>query len=475
MIDARTHETRVRAVADKDRKGQASEDRDDDADEAEDRASPAPEEAKPAAKKASGTASKSAAKAADDASDDEAGDDEGSEDEEAEAGEEGERDAAAQRVAEALGVEGGEEPLEGAEKAEAEAPAAPPNRAARRQEAAQRRKKRNKPAAAADAEEDLPKDKNARARELLKRRREQASEPRPIDLLPGEMVDDALARSTSAIGKWIRTNFSIIQWVVVGALVAGGGYLLYASQVEKKSASASSALAEGVAADRGMVRAEDKRSDEEKAFDPVKVYKTTEERTEAALAGYRKVLEQHPNTGAAMLARLGEAGAYLDKRDWAKALEGFSAVASSTLAGADPDVKARALEGLGFAKEGKGDVDGAMATYKELQGVDARGFKELGMYHEARMLLLKGDKEKAKDLLKQVKDKLGAPTTEGKIFPQLQAMVDDTLRKLDPSLVPNKAPVIGGAKGNAVSADQMEKIQRMIEDMKKKQPAHDDH
>ena len=43
-------------------------------------------------------------------------------------------------------------------------------------------------------------------------------------------------------------------------------------------------------------------------------------------------------------------------------------MSSSTLAGADPDVKVRALEGLGFAKEGKGDLD-----------VFAQGLRSVGL------------------------------------------------------------------------------------------------
>src|SRR5262249_28213166 len=301
-------------------------------------------------------------------------------------------DAAAQRVAAALGV--GEAAQTEAEKpAEEEAPA--PNRAARRAEAAQRRKKRKSAAAKADDEsaaEPLPRDKNARAKELLKRRREQAASdtgPKAIQLLPGEMVDDALARGSSALGKWIRDNFGVIQWVILGALAAGGGYLFWQSRIEGTAAGATADLMAGVNADRGRVMAEDKRTKEEKEADPLSVYKTPAERADAALASYAKVVAQHPGMGAAILARLGEGGDDLDKHDWPHALEAFSAVSSSTLAGADPDVKGRALEGLGFAKEGKGDIDGALATFKELESVDAKGFKELALYHQGRLMLAK--------------------------------------------------------------------------------------
>lgn len=423
------------------------------------------------------TSSKDDEEAKDAAAEDEeeeAGDeaeDEGASDEaDKDESDEGDDDAAAQRVAAALGVADDEAaPADKAEPAEEEEAAAPPNRAARRAEAAQRRKKRKTAAAAGDdeAEADLPKDKNARAKELLKRRREQAAAApaRPVQLLPSEMVDDALARSASAVGKWLRDNFSKLQWVLLAAVVGGGGYAFYASQTEKTTADASDTLAAGVRAATGRVMAEDKRSDEEKEADPNKVFKTADERADTALASYRKVIAQHPGTGAAILARMGEGGALLDKRDWDKALEAYSAVASSTLAGADTDVKARALEGLGFAKEGKGDKDGATAAFKELAGL--AGYKELGQYHEARILLAKGENDKAKDLLKQVHDALEKPT-EVKSTAYLKNAVDDTLRRLDPTLAPAKSPIGGGAKGGAMSQEEIEKALKQLKERMEK-------
>jgi hypothetical protein len=406
-----------------------------------------------------------------------ADEEESNEEGEGEGEQKAEEGAAAARVAKALGVAGDEEEGE----AEAEEKAAPaPNRAERRREAALRRKKRGGAAVVAkdegeDAAEPLPRDKNARAKELLKRRREQASGARPVQLLPGEMVDDALARTSSAVNKWLRANFSVLQWVILAALAAGGGYLFYSSQMEKTAAAASDELFAGVADDRGRVVADDKRSDEEKEADPTKVFKSGDERADAALAAYQKVVSDHAGTGAAILARLGEAGAYLDKHDWDKALKAYSAVAASTLAGADPDVKGRALEGEGFAKEGKGDLDGAVAAFKELEAVDLRGDKELGMYHEARIALGKGDKDKAKDLLKQVHDRLEQPTADGPPLRFLQAMADDALRRIDPTLVPAKAPVIGGAKGGAMTKEELEKAMRQLQENARKAAEKNPH
>jgi hypothetical protein len=383
-----------------------------------------------------------------------------------------EREEAAARVADALGV--GDESAEAQEEAPAEEPVR--NRAARRrEEALERRRKRKgsestetsasarKPKPATD-DEALPKDKNARAKELLRRRREEASGRRPVDLLPSEMVDDALSRMASSSGRWIRENFGVIQWVVVAAAVLGGGFLIYANMGEKSAMAASSALAQAVSDERGRVMPEDKRSDEEKEFDNAKVFKTADERENAALNDYNAVVDKYAGTGPAILAKLGQAGVFLEKKDYQHALDSYNAVLATPLAAADQDVKGRALEGVGFAKEGKADLDGALATFKQLEGVDMKPYKELSQYHQARILLAKGGKEnadKAKELLKAAREKLQSPSTTegGHPFAFLAAVVDDELRKIDPSAVPAK-PSIGGARGNSMTPEEMEALMK---------------
>ncbi|EYF01605.1 hypothetical protein [Chondromyces apiculatus] len=379
------------------------------------------------------------------------------------------QDEAAARMAEALGVDEGERKAADAEEeeaaaVEAQAPkAAAQNRAVRRREGVRKRR--------GESAEDLPRDRNARAKELLKRRQEQASERQGrvgSQLDTGEMVEDVLARATSRSWKWIRQNFALVQMVLVGGVLVTGVVLFFLYRSDAKSGAVSGTLAAAVAADRGRVLAEDKRSDEEKALDPTKVYKTPEERADAALAAYRKVVEEKGSPGAVVLARLGEAGALLDKKEWGPALEAYSAVASSTLAGVDPDVKGRAVEGMGFAKEGQKDLDGALAHFKELEGIDGRGYKELGLYHQARIHLAKGDKEKAKELLKAAREKLGAPGSTEKGPPFLTAMVDEALRQIDPSAVPAQMPMptqLGGGGANAPALSK-EDLDRLIEQAK---------
>ena len=65
----------------------------------------------------------------------------------------------------------------------------------------------------------------------------------------------------------------------------------------------------------------------------------------------------------------------------------------------------------------------------------------------------------------------GKPYKMGKRLGNLitiEEVVDETLRKIDPALVPTKAPLMGGAKGDSISPEQMEKIKKVLEEAAKK-------
>src|SRR6185503_6609304 len=196
-------------------------------------------------------------------------------------------------------------------------------------------------------------------------------------------------------------------WVIVAGIAGGIGYAVYDSRLTKRAEAASADLIKGTLSERGRVVAgTTSKNEEENPDDPTPVFKSTEEKRETALASYRKVVTSYPGTGAAILARLGEAGVLLDKREWDGALTAYNDVKSSPLAAADVTVRGRALEGVGLTLEGKKDTDGALKAFRELENTDARGLKELGMYHQARILHAKGDNDKAKELLKGARERL---------------------------------------------------------------------
>lgn len=321
-------------------------------------------------------------------------------------------------------------------------------------------------------DENKPKDRNEAIRsQLLKKRADEAKKKVPLGA--GELVDDALARATDGSLKWLRSNAVKLAGGAIVLALGGVGYLVYELRSGSEAQAASAELARAVLNQRGYI-SETPRGEDETA-DPTPTFKSREERTQATLAAYREVVAKHKGTGAAMLARLGEAGVLLDQRDYDAALSAFRDVKDSPLGAADADVRARALEGIGFALEGKGDTEGALKSFRELENTDIRGFKELGMYHQARLHLAKGESEKATELAKAARERLQRPS-DTRPFTYLDVAVDDLLRQLDPSAVPS-SPGVGG---RPLSAEDIRRLQeefqrRMQEAQEKAAGEHDDH
>ena len=311
---------------------------------------------------------------------------------------------------------------------------------------AARRKKKKVPEGAE------PKDRNERVRkQLLKKKLEAEAEPEA--LTAGEMVDDAFARGVAATGKWLKKNSVAVQYVLLAALLASVGGGIYTWLSGSKAEAASGLLARAVTSDRGRVDPDPppKQPGEEEILP---IYKTTQDRVEAALGNYKRAASASTGTGAAVLARLGEGGVLLDARRWDDALAAYREVKASGLATADVDVKARTLEGIGFALEGKGDPNAAMGVFKELESLNARGFKELGMYHQARIHAQRGEKERALELVKIARERVKA---DPRGFAYLDGVLDELGRSIDPAL---------GAKskgsGKAMGLDQLMNIEDMI-------------
>jgi hypothetical protein len=290
---------------------------------------------------------------------------------------------------------------------------------------------------------------------------------------------DPLIEKTAKLSDWAKKNQRVVQ--IVGALIAAAllgvaGFLYYD---HKHEVDASVLLAKAVADESARI-GEPPKEDEES--DGLPVFKTYEARRDSALAKYREIEQKYPKTGAAILARLAEGSLLLDKHDPAGAIAAYTDVKSSALAAADQEVKGRAIEGLGFAYELQAaanpadeakHLDEALKTYKELENtVDVRGFKELAMYHQARVLMEKGDKDKAKELLVAVRDRMDKPdesampgAPSGPSFPYLSELAVDRLRELDPNAAPKSAVQTAPGGNTQLTPAQLKK---MMEELQKK-------
>jgi len=291
---------------------------------------------------------------------------------------------------------------------------------------------------------------------------------------------DSLLESLGRARSWITSHRDVFGALVTVAVLGVAGSLGWAYWQDKRNDDASAMLAQALADEHGHVsdKADEDDDDDTRAKPLYPTFKTAAERRDAALAKYRAVESKYAGTGAAILARLGEAALLLDTDDAKGAITAYDDVRASPLAVADPEVRGRAIEGRGFASERLAEIDAAAAekhrdaalsAYREMQTVDMSGMKELGMYHEARVLLAKGDRAKAIDLLKTV-HKLVSEPGDNHRFSYLEFVVEDRLRDLDPTALPPKMPKrgaggAGGAGGpGAVDSDDP-RIQELMRQM----------
>jgi hypothetical protein len=291
--------------------------------------------------------------------------------------------------------------------------------------------------------------------------------------LPTTPDADPLIDRATQLGEWAKKNQGAMTALVGAAILAALGTGIYAYLDRRHEAQASVELAKGVLDEHGRIGDPDKEEDEGRLRDPRPVFRTVEERREAAIRDYRAVESGFKGTGAAILARLAEGALLLDKHDVPGAKSAFEEVRSSLLSKADSEVRGRALESLGFAYELEADEPGdrsaleeASKVFRELENTDVKGFKELGMYHQAGVFEKQGDKPKAIEMLKKLHERLTQPG-DNHAFVYLEHVADERLRSLDPTALPAKSEgQLGGPGQNQLSQAQ---IRRIIEQAQKGQ------
>ncbi len=266
------------------------------------------------------------------------------------------------------------------------------------------RRQRRAAKARGSAEEPAPKDKNARLRAARQAKGEAAprrASSAAAGLDASELVDDAFTRSGARLAHWAKRNARLLQGAAVAAVLAGLGWLGWSYQQRKVAQASSAELFTGLEAELAVVGPAPAAGEETLGT----TFETDEKRLLAASAGYSAAAAGQPKLGATGLAKLGLAGVLYDQGKYAEAKAAYEEVRASPLAAQDADVRARSLEGIGLSLEAQGDSEGAQKAFQELQNSDIPGMAALGLLHQARLAVVKGDKAKAKELLTQVEEK----------------------------------------------------------------------
>jgi tetratricopeptide (TPR) repeat protein len=298
-------------------------------------------------------------------------------------------------------------------------------------------------AGVADAvrEENRKARRAAAARRRAKREKQQRQSI-DVGLDAGEMVDDALARSTDRVVRFFRRHFNVIQWVVVLGIAVGIGWQIYTYRTLKAVAKVSDALMSAVAAEQGKLGSPSDRNarDDRGNLDARLVFATEENKRQAAAQAYEETRLVDPKSNGAALATLGLAGVRYDQGKLDDAIRLYEEVAKTELAKKSPDVKGRALEGIALALEAKKQPDQALKKYQELENAEIDGFGDQARYHRARLLHAKGDDETAKGLLTKIIEKESKKRTPSEPPSYLERGARELLQAIDPSAVPKDSP-----------------------------------
>jgi len=326
-------------------------------------------------------------------------------------------------------------------------------------------------------------DKNQRVRQEAaekRRKKREAAVARPVPargggLDAGEMVDDALARGTHAVTGWLKRNVNVLQWVVVLGLAGGIGFQIYRYQRNKSEAKATDTLMAGTTAEFARIGTEPTEADPRTGIEDTRTaFPDNNARLEAAVKGYRAA------AGAdtlGTLARTGLAGSLFDQGKFQEALTEYRNVRQSALAEKDPDLRCRAIEGIGMSEEALGHVDLALKAYAELGKSDVPGFGPLGQYHQARLHQQKGETDKAKELLKGALEKLekargseGDPTFTEQVARDLLLSIDPSAASTaqGPRLTPEQIRALtekasgDGSQSGGMDATKLNELLRQV-------------
>ena len=135
-------------------------------------------------------------------------------------------------------------------------------------------------------------------------------------------------------------------------------------------------------------------------------FASVEERTQAAIASFEKVDQEHGGTAAASWAKLGLARAYSEAGDWDKAAAAYDAAIKS--ADGDETITWLALDGWVGAQHALDKTEAALTRLNGFAGLSPQIAPMLA-FQQGKILWGQGKKDEAKARLLDVLERLNKP------------------------------------------------------------------
>jgi tetratricopeptide (TPR) repeat protein len=201
---------------------------------------------------------------------------------------------------------------------------------------------------------------------------------------------DAFQRVGVEAEGWIAQNRKLVLGTVIVVLGVFFGVMLARTLGAKKEAKAQAALGTAI----GLLSRPIAADLPPGATDEDKPFKTEQERDQAAAAALSGVLSSYPGTRAAVTATLPLAAAQVRLGQLDPAIGHFEEYLRE--APASEPLRTAALDGLGHAREAKGELPQALDAYERMAREESAGFEAgMGSFNRARILALMGKKQEA--------------------------------------------------------------------------------
>jgi tetratricopeptide (TPR) repeat protein len=225
-----------------------------------------------------------------------------------------------------------------------------------------------------------------------------------------------LKRPDQFVDFWTRASHQIASFVgprrkpaiagVVALTVVVIGAAILSAWDASRRVDASRALTRIQEIENAELLPESGDTSETSRPDAIPRFKTAALRQGAVLKELDGFLAGHASAGLKSEALLMKGAALLGTARYDDAIAAYQAALDGRI---EARLRFLAHEGLGYAHEGKGDLDGALAAFAQL-ATDANEFhgfyQDRALYHKARLTALKGDKPAAAALYRQVLDKV---------------------------------------------------------------------
>ena len=230
--------------------------------------------------------------------------------------------------------------------------------------------------------------------------------------------DDAFVHTANDVASWAMQRRK--------PLIAGGVALLalvlvvlgVTQYMHARDRDASNGFAEGWRAlNARIIKPDDAKAHED--LEPGELsFPTEKDRWTAARAAFQTAVDEAGYRGVGAMAAffVGDLSDKLGERDKAEAV--FSALRKEL--SASDNLYWLAAERQAYLREAAGDRDGALDALQAVASDDKRFYADAAQFHQARIYLAKGDKEKARTMLQHI----------DKAFPT-SSLGDEVKAKLD--------------------------------------------